>query len=635
MAERTKTKTDTDQSKSKDSTKAKPKKKSPTKEKPQSKKKVTAKKKVTKKKTTSKKTSSKKQATKTKARNNTAAKTKKTPKPTKSKQPKKKTTTKNQPQQTIKELLKRIAKKARGADLIAIKADAKLAKPKMKREQIFALAAKWDDYDLIRSLIDEGMDVNETILKIDKSAKDFTEFWTRNVRITRLLVENGLKGKTVGDRWLHAYNVHGPAEGFEMLLNCGAKFSKTKSPPLFVALNNKQHKIVKILLDRGMNPNSVQKDSGDTPLNVACWEGDFESVKLLLEAGADPAKKAKYDITPLHRASNGKQAIRVKIAELLLQYGADPNVGSGKRNPPLLSAASRASVEFVDLLLNNGADIEQKSEFGRTALISAAHENRADVIELLIERGANLDARYNQKVSEDYRGKNALEIAQVCKSRKAIKVLEQAMNARDGSGKGKKGSNAKPKKKPRVASVAQSWKRIENWLKENDPVRAKSLNKPVPEKQLKDAEKKLGISLPADVRESLKIHNGQKGLESFFMSDDMLGGSYYLLPIADVVREWKVWIDLVESGEFEGMESSGENGIKSGEWFRRRWIPVASNGGGDSYCIDLDADQGGKKGQVITMNHDTDTRELIASSWKALLSQYADDLTAGLIEFDE
>ena len=45
--------------------------------------------------------------------------------------------------------------------------------------------------------------------------------------------------------------------------------------------------IVKILLERGANPNAKDNE-GRTPLHGAALEGDVEIVKILLERGADP-----------------------------------------------------------------------------------------------------------------------------------------------------------------------------------------------------------------------------------------------------------------------------------------------------------------------------------------------------------
>lgn len=65
--------------------------------------------------------------------------------------------------------------------------------------------------------------------------------------------------------------------------------------PLIIAAGHQTHyekdkkeqaECVKILLDSGADIN-MESDSGITPLMQACWFGCFESVKLLLEYGAN------------------------------------------------------------------------------------------------------------------------------------------------------------------------------------------------------------------------------------------------------------------------------------------------------------------------------------------------------------
>ena len=72
----------------------------------------------------------------------------------------------------------------------------------------------------------------------------------------------------------------------------------------------------------GEDINQIQKGSGQTPLMAGVLSGKFESVKLLLEMGADVTIGEKDGYTPMHAA--GFQG-RDKIAELLIDHGIDPN----------------------------------------------------------------------------------------------------------------------------------------------------------------------------------------------------------------------------------------------------------------------------------------------------------------------
>ena len=72
--------------------------------------------------------------------------------------------------------------------------------------------------------------------------------------------------------------------------------------------------IVKILLERGANPNA-EDDAGRTPLHDAAFKGHVEIVKLLLERGADPWIADKGGHIPLDYAKDS--AIRSLLESAL------------------------------------------------------------------------------------------------------------------------------------------------------------------------------------------------------------------------------------------------------------------------------------------------------------------------------
>jgi ankyrin repeat protein len=86
---------------------------------------------------------------------------------------------------------------------------------------------------------------------------------------------------------------------------------------------------VRLMIELGFSPNA-RNDSGETPLHAAAAAGDAETVRLLLEHGAElDARDANFDGTPLgyatvtsgeHPNTNGDWVASV---ELLLNAGAD------------------------------------------------------------------------------------------------------------------------------------------------------------------------------------------------------------------------------------------------------------------------------------------------------------------------
>jgi hypothetical protein len=109
------------------------------------------------------------------------------------------------------------------------------------------------------------------------------------------------------------------------------------------------------------------------PADPAARTGSLETIKLLLDSGADvnlPAPTGDdWDATPLQHAILARQSGAVR---LLLERGADPNRVIGPNDPaPLLLAAGDTDPTFVNLLLAHGADLAIEGESGVTPLSRA------------------------------------------------------------------------------------------------------------------------------------------------------------------------------------------------------------------------------------------------------------------------
>jgi ankyrin repeat protein len=118
---------------------------------------------------------------------------------------------------------------------------------------------------------------------------------------------------------------------------------------------------------------------GSTPLMYAALYANADSVRLLLEKGADVNVRNDAGATALHWAVDDLDKTR-----LLLDHGADVNARSEDRVTPVVVAVTRyGSGSVVKLLLDRGAKLD-----GQPVLAAAAAAGDESVMRMLLERGA-------------------------------------------------------------------------------------------------------------------------------------------------------------------------------------------------------------------------------------------------------
>ena len=141
---------------------------------------------------------------------------------------------------------------------------------------------------------------------------------------------------------------------------------------------------VRALLEAGANVNAAGR-GGSTPLYWAARNGHKAVVKALLLAGADVNAATKRGKTPLHRAaSKGHET----VVMVLLLAGADVNAANYDRETPLHWAAWKGYEAVVKALLEAGADVNAVNSDGETPLYWAASNGRKAVARLLAACGA-------------------------------------------------------------------------------------------------------------------------------------------------------------------------------------------------------------------------------------------------------
>jgi ankyrin repeat protein len=133
---------------------------------------------------------------------------------------------------------------------------------------------------------------------------------------------------------------------------------------------------------------NVYSVDGWTPLHLAAHFGHTNTVRWLLEAGADVQARSRNDLAnqPLHAATAGRAP--VELLTLLLEAGADVNARQRGGFTPLQATAQNGNLAATELLLARGADAQARTDDGQTALSFAQEGGHEAIIRLLHEQGA-------------------------------------------------------------------------------------------------------------------------------------------------------------------------------------------------------------------------------------------------------
>ena len=158
---------------------------------------------------------------------------------------------------------------------------------------------------------------------------------------------------------------------------------------LMYACWHKHADTVRILLDNGADPNMQDQDN-NTALHITCYTQMTVGVELLLAYGADHSLQSKDTTTPLMYACFKEVNFTMdpSILILLLSAGADPNDQNDEDSTALIAAAYFGYKEGVSVLLNAGANVNIQNKFGMTALHEAAENGFLAISELLLASGA-------------------------------------------------------------------------------------------------------------------------------------------------------------------------------------------------------------------------------------------------------
>ena len=218
-------------------------------------------------------------------------------------------------------------------------------------------AAAQQDTQLVRALLDEGVDVDAA----------------RADGVTALLWAAHWDDLTLAD----------------LLVRAGADVTAADDhgvTPLERAAENASRAMVETLLAAGADP-AVRQRSGLTPLMTAARTGEVGVVEALLAAGADAnAATTETQSTALMWAVSEGHA---DVVQVLHAAGANPRTSTAAGFTPLMYAARNGDIPLAELLLAAGVDVNDLSADGTHVLPYAIVVGQDQVALFLLEQGAD------------------------------------------------------------------------------------------------------------------------------------------------------------------------------------------------------------------------------------------------------
>ncbi|XP_054627397.1 SH3 and multiple ankyrin repeat domains protein 2-like isoform X3 [Dunckerocampus dactyliophorus] len=178
--------------------------------------------------------------------------------------------------------------------------------------------------------------------------------------------------------------------------------------------HNQVDKVSK-LLERGLDPNYHDSDSGESPLTFAAHlDNVVEMIKVLKNGGAHLDFRAKDGMTALHKAARSKNHA---ILTTLLELGASPDYKDSRGLTPLYhSVVVGGDPGCCELLLKHHASVCCQDENGWHEIHQACRHGHVQHLEHLMFYGADMSA-------QNASGNSALHICALYNQDNCARVL--------------------------------------------------------------------------------------------------------------------------------------------------------------------------------------------------------------------
>lgn len=301
-------------------------------------------------------------------------------------------------------------------------------------ETALMMASRTGDRETVQLLLDRGADIDATENLRDTTALMWASAY-RQPGVVSLLVENGASPHSTSsatDPGRDPYLAPSARERIREFFEGSGLVGDSLGADSDEELREQREELLARLPEElkrdfqremeGRDSNAIRSQEGSqwgglAPLHFAVREGDLQTVKTLVEAGADVNQLSEYGWSPLLTATQNRY---YEIGAFLLEQGANPNIRNEGGWSPLYIATDNRNIEggdyptrkpdmphldYIKLLLDHGADPNLRmqsstetrtifthqwlNEDGATPFLRAAQSSDLELMELLLEHGAD------------------------------------------------------------------------------------------------------------------------------------------------------------------------------------------------------------------------------------------------------
>ena len=197
---------------------------------------------------------------------------------------------------------------------------------------------------------------------------------------------------------------------------------------------------------------------------------------------------------------------------------------------------------------------------------------------------------------------------------------------------------------------------IEAWLLRFDEVKIRmrdQLNAPANETEISEFEQLIGQPLTDDHKAFYQYANGQQSPYKVTYYTDRpnkielpfplaegesvgnLFGGYEFLSLEQAKKQWIDIKDISKTFSDNNFITVRDGDFVHPHYLDTGWIPLAMDGGGNFYGVDMNPPEGGTKGQVILFGPDEDQRRVLGNSISDLFNKLAENPISGSVNEDQ